>query len=144
MKYQSGNAGRIFITRFEDGEDPLKELREFARKEDIKSAIFWLIGGLKEGRFVSGPESDELPPVPIWRELHGNHEIIAIGTIFWYKDDPKIHLHGVYGREDSVKMGCMRDAPEVFLVLEAVVMEIINVKIIRDFDEKSEMILLKI
>ena len=41
-------------------------------------------------------------------------------------------------------MGCMRDAPEVFLVLEAVVMEIINVKIIRDFDEKSEMILLKI
>lgn len=144
MKYQSGNAGRIFITRFEDGEDPLKELTEFARKEDIKSAIFWLIGGLKKGRFVSGPESDELPPVPIWRKLHGNHEIIAIGTIFWYKDDPKIHLHGVYGREDSVKMGCMRDAPEVFLVLEAVVMEIINVKIIRDFDEKSEMILLKI
>jgi len=34
MKYQSGNAGRIFITRFEDGEDPLKELTEFARKEE--------------------------------------------------------------------------------------------------------------
>lgn len=110
----------------------------------IFSAVFWLIGGLKNGRFVVGPESDALPPVPIWREIKGNHEIVGIGTIFWYKDEPKIHLHGVYGREDSVKMGCLRENPEVFLIVEAVIMEIIDVNVARDFDEKSKMILLNI
>ncbi|GAQ93933.1 predicted DNA-binding protein with PD1-like DNA-binding motif [Thermodesulfovibrio aggregans] len=144
MRYQKGNTGRVFIAKFEDGENPLSELIEMAKKEKIFSAVFWLIGGLKNGRFVVGPESDALPPVPIWREIKGNHEIVGIGTIFWYKDEPKIHLHGVYGREDSVKMGCLRENPEVFLIVEAVIMEIIDVNVARDFDEKSKMILLNI
>lgn len=144
MKYQSGKTGRVFVAKFEDKEDPLKELTELAKKENIRSGIFWLVGGLKGGRFVVGPESDDLPPVPIWREIKGNNEIIGIGTIFWHKDEPKTHLHGVYGREDSVKMGCMRENPEVFLVLEAVIMEITDINVTREFDEKSKMILMNI
>jgi len=144
MKYTAGKTGRIFVAKFEDGENPLAELTDIAKKENIRSAVFWLVGGLKEGKFVVGPESDDLPPVPIWRELKGNNEIIGIGTIFWHKDEPKIHLHGVYGREDSVKMGCMRENPKVFLILEAVIMEVVDVNVKRELDEKSKMILLNI
>jgi|YNPBryunderm2012_1023409.scaffolds.fasta_scaffold02331_5 predicted DNA-binding protein with PD1-like motif len=144
MKYQKGSAGRVFIAKFEDGENPLNELTKFAKKEKLHCAIFWLIGGLKGGRFVVGPENDTLPPIPIWREITGNHEIIGIGTIVWHGDEPKVHLHGVYGREDFVRMGCMRENPEVFLVLEAIVMEITDVNVTRQLDEKSKMILLKV
>lgn len=144
MKYQKGSVGRIFIIKFDDGEDPLESLKSMAKKESIYSAVFWLIGGLRKGKFVAGPINDELPPKPIWREITGNNEILAIGTIFWYEEEPRIHLHGVYGREDYVKMGCLREEAEVFLILEAVVMEISNVNVKREFDEKSKMILLEV
>ncbi len=142
MKYQVGKTARVFVAKFEDKEDPLSKLIELAKEENILSAVFWLIGGLKEGKFVVGPQTDDLPPVPIWRELKENNEIVGIGTIFWHKEEPKIHLHGVYGREDSVKMGCMRENPRVFLILEAVIMEIVNINVTREVDEKSKMILL--
>ncbi len=144
MRYQKGAVGRLFVVAFEDKENPFLELTELAKKENIHSAIFWLIGGLKGGRFVAGPQTDELPPVPIWKEIVGNNEIVGIGTIFRYDDEPKIHFHGVYGREDFVKMGCLRENPEVFLILEAVLMEINDVNAVRALDEKSKMILLKV
>ncbi|MEN2995157.1 MAG: PPC domain-containing DNA-binding protein [Thermodesulfovibrio sp.] len=144
MKYETGNTGRIFVIKFEDGENPLKELTELAQKEKILSAIFWLIGGIRKGNFVVGPEEDSFPPRPIWRQIEGNNELVAIGTIFWHNDEPKVHLHGVYGREDFVKMGCLRENPEVFLILECILMEITDVKVTREFDEKSKMILMKV
>lgn len=144
MKYQKGNIGRVFIVKFDDGESPLEKLKEMAKSEGIYSAIFWLIGGLRKGRFVAGPIDEEMPPKPIWKEITGNNEILAIGTIFWFKEEPRIHLHGVYGREDKVKMGCLREEAEVFLILEAVVMEISHVNVKREFNEKSKMILLEV
>lgn len=144
MKYQSGRNGRVFVVKFDDGENPLEELTELAKREKIHAGVFWLIGGLKEGRFVVGPEKDELPPVPMWREIVGNNEILGIGTIFLFKNEPKVHLHGVYGREDVVKMGCLRDNPRVFLILEAILMEILDVTVTRQLDEKSNMVLLKV
>lgn len=144
MKYQSGRSGRVFVVKFDDGENPLEDLTELAKKENIHAGVFWIIGGLKEGRFVVGPENDELPPVPMWREIVGNNEILGIGTIFWFKDEPKVHLHGVYGREDVVKMGCLRYNPQVFFILEAIVMEILDVTVTRQLDKKSNMVLLKL
>lgn len=144
MKYQSGKVGRIFVVRFEHEENPIQGLTQISKKENICSAVFWLIGGLNAGRFVVGPENDDFPPVPIWREIYGNNEILGTGTIFWYNEEPKIHLHGIYSREDTVRMGCLRDNPKVFLVLEAVIMEIIDINARREFDEKSEMVLLKL
>lgn len=144
MKYQVGKTGRVFVVKFEEGENPIEELKELAKKESLFSAIFWLIGGLKGGKFVAGPKGNELPPQPIWREIVGNNEILGIGTLFWYKEEPRVHLHGVYGREDSVKMGCLREDPQVFLILEAVVMEISEVQVKREIDEKSKMVLLDI
>ncbi len=144
MQYQKGQTGRVFIVKFEDKENPLQEITELAKKENIRSAIFWLIGGLKGGRFVVGPKTDELPPEPIWREISDNNEILGIGTIFWHKDEPKIHIHGVYTREYNVKMGFLREKAEVFLILEAVIMEIIDVNVTRELDERSKMVLLKV
>lgn len=144
MNYQVGNTGRVIVIKFDDGENPLKGIAEIAKKENIRSAVFWLVGGLKEGRFVVGPKTEQLPPEPMWRQLKESHEIIGIGTIFWHKDEPKIHLHGAYGKGDHLKMGCLREDPKVFLVLEAIVMEITNVNITREFDAVSKMVLLKI
>jgi predicted DNA-binding protein with PD1-like motif len=144
MKYQTGRAGRIIVARFEDGEDVLGNIMAIARDERLKAAVLYLVGGMKGGRFVVGPEKEEMPPKPMWRELDESHEVIGIGTIFWEGDAPKVHLHGAYGKRDQVRMGCMREETSTFLVLEAVIVEIEGIQAERALDPVSGMALLKL
>jgi len=69
MKYASGRQGRIFLAKFDDNDSILEEISSLARKEAIRSAFFFLVGGMKEGKFVVGPQNETMPPVPMWRTL---------------------------------------------------------------------------
>ena len=144
MNYQIGRVGRCIVARFEDGDEILTALSEIAAKEDVRSAIFYLIGGVTDGRIVVGPEKEELPPTPVWRSLSESHEMVGIGTIFWAEGSPRIHLHGAYGKKDSVKAGCLREQATTFIVLEAVILEIEGVDAVRELDPLSQMVLLKL
>ena len=55
MKYQVGRAGRVVVARFEDKEDVLSNLTDIAKKENIKAAVVYLVGGMREGKIVVGP-----------------------------------------------------------------------------------------
>ena len=143
MEYRVGTAGRVIVARFGDGEDLLVGLAEIARAEQIKAAAFSVVGGMKGGYYVVGPEWDEMPPRPVWRQLIDNHEAFGFGTIFWQEDQPKVHFHGAYGRGDTVRAGCMREANEVFLVLEVVITELLGVGAVRELDPASGFALLK-
>lgn len=143
MNYQTGKPGRIVVVRFSDGEDVLDGLARICRNENIRAAFFNMVGGMKGGRFVVGPQTEEMPPIPVWRELQESHEALGFGTIFWDADQPKVHFHGAYGKGDSVKAGCLRENSEAFLVLEVVITEILEVDIIRELDPASGMVLMK-
>jgi predicted DNA-binding protein with PD1-like motif len=144
MKYQTGETGRVVVARFEDGDNILQGLIEIAKKEAIKAGVVYLVGGMKGGRFVVGPEKEELPPIPVWRELKESHEIVGIGTIFWQGDEPKIHFHGTYAKRDNVKAGCMRENAETFLLLEAIILELKGITAVRELDPVSGIVLLKV
>lgn len=144
MNYRIGEPGRIVVARFEDGDQILQGIAEIARKENVRAGVFYLVGGMKGGRFVVGPETETMPPVPVWRELNESHEIVGLGTIFWQGDEPKLHFHGAYAKRDSVKAGCMREKAETFLVLEAIIMEIKGVNAARELDPRSGMSLLNL
>lgn len=143
MEYRVGQPGRIVVVRFGDGDDVLGGLAEVVRRENIRAASFNLVGGLKKGRFVVGPETEAMPPKPVWRELAEGHEAVGFGTIFWQGDRPKVHFHGAYGKHDSVKAGCLREGSETFLVLEAVITEILGVDVGREIDPESGMVLMR-
>jgi len=143
MDYQIGRPGRVIVIRFGDGEDVLGGIAEICRQQDIRAASFNVVGGLKGGRFVVGPESEAMPPIPVWRQLQESHEAVGFGTVFWEMDQPKIHFHGAYGKHDQVKVGCLRELSQVFLVLEVVLTEILDVRIIRQRDPLSGMVLMK-
>jgi predicted DNA-binding protein with PD1-like motif len=144
MNYSIGEAGRIVVARFEDGDQIIQGLTEIVKKENIRAGVYYLVGGMKSGKFVVGPETEAMPPVPVWRELNESHEILGIGTIFWNCDEPKLHFHGTYVKRDNVKGGCMRENAEAFLVLEAIIIEIIGVNAVREIDPVSGMVLLKV
>ncbi|CAH2032054.1 PPC domain-containing DNA-binding protein [Trichlorobacter ammonificans] len=142
MEYRVGTPGRVIIARFGDNEDLLAGLAAIARRENLKAACFSLVGGMKGGRYVVGPEGDEMPPRPVWRELRNNHEAFGFGTIFWCGDEPKVHFHGAYGRGDEVRAGCLREASRTFLVVEAVITELLGTDAVRSLDPASGFALL--
>jgi predicted DNA-binding protein with PD1-like motif len=144
VKYQVGEVGRVVIAQLDDDDDILENLVGIAKQEKIKAGIFYLIGGIKEAKIVVGPTQDVIPPTPSWRELVESHETLGIGTIFWYKDEPRLHFHGAYGKWDTVKAGCLREAAKTFLIMEAVIIEIKGIKAIRDLDPLSNMVLLRL
>lgn len=144
MNYQIGRTGRVVVARMGDGEDVLGNLQKIARDEEIRAAVLYLLGGIKRGRIVVGPEGEGLPPVPIWREIGESHEVLAVGTIFWEDETPKVHLHGAFGKRDEAKVGCLREQSGAFLVLEAVVVEIEGVSAVRQMDPASGLSLLKL
>ena len=144
MNYQTGNAGRVIVARFEDKEDILQGIIDIARKENVRSAVFHLIGGIRQGRVVAGPEREELPPQPVWKEIRESHEVLGTGTIFWEENEPKIHFHGAFGKKDMTKVGCLRGNSETFLVLEVIIIEITGIEARREFDPVSGLTLLKV
>ncbi len=144
MKYQIGETGRVVAARFEDGDKILNSLIELAKKENIRAGVFYLLGGMKNCRIVVGPEKDQMPPVPIWRELSESHEVLGLGTIFWDSESPRVHFHGAFGKRDDVRVGCLREMAETFLVLEAIIIEIKGVNALRELDPISGLVLLKL
>lgn len=144
MRYRVGNLGRVVVMRLEDGEDAISSISDVAKKEGIKAAVFYLLGGLKSARVVVGPEKEEMPPVPVWREIGESQEIIGIGTIFYQDGEPKVHLHSAMGKRDDVKVGCIRERAQTFLVLEAIILEISGIEARREFDPSTGLSLLRI
>ena len=144
MEYRTGSVGRVIVARFSDGEDLLEGLKELAKEEGLKSAFFCIVGGLKGGEFVVGPEDEEeRPPRPIWRKIEESHEVFGFGTIFWEADEPRIHFHGAYGKKDTVKVGCLRKETKTFLILEVVIIEIKDINAVRKADPETGLPLLR-
>ena len=144
MKYKVGRPGRIIVVKFDDHDDVLEGIVDIARKEDIRAGVFTLLGGMREGRIVVGPETEELPPTPVWREIEESHEVVGQGTIFWEGEEPKIHFHGAFGKKDKTRVGCLRERAKTFLVLEAVITEIDGVRGTREIDPSIGMAILKL
>jgi predicted DNA-binding protein with PD1-like motif len=144
MQYQIGTPGRIVVGRFEDREDIVEGIVRIAKKELLRSAVFHLIGGIRQGRVVVGPEREVMPPQPVWKEIQESHEVLGTGTIFWEENEPKVHFHGAFGKKEMVKVGGLRGNSETFLVLEVVIIEIAGIEARREFDPVSGLTLLKV
>jgi len=137
MEYEKGRIGRTFIVRFDHKDDLINELIKFAELEHIQSAFFTLLGALREGKLVTGPRESVIPPDPIWFGFDDVHEILGIGNIFHEDGKPKIHLHVGAGREVNVKLGCLRVQSEVFMVVEAFVLEVEGISARRASDKEK-------
>lgn len=93
MEYTKGRIGRVFTVRVDHGDDLILELIKLAELEKIESAVFMLLGALREGKLVTGPKENRRPPEPVWTGFNDAHEILGIGDIFQENGKPKIHLH---------------------------------------------------
>jgi predicted DNA-binding protein with PD1-like motif len=54
----------VFILRMDDGEDLLESIQKFVKEKCAESGMMLLLGAMKDGRTVAGPEKPVIPPVP--------------------------------------------------------------------------------
>ncbi|MFA6358527.1 MAG: PPC domain-containing DNA-binding protein [Candidatus Omnitrophota bacterium] len=145
MKYTKGSIGRVFLIKFEDDEILISSLASLAKKEKISSAAVIFIGALKKGDLVTGPKKPVIPPTPNEMVFKDGWEVMGIGTIFTNsKKIPQVHIHASMGKKNKVLTGCVRGNSKVFLVIEAVVLELKGMKASKDIDLKTGLNLLKI
>lgn len=144
MRYKQGSFGRVFVLKFEDGDDLLEEIKKFAVRERVKISTIMLLGGMRSAHIVVGPKKAVIPPEPMWTEFSDGREILGCGTLFWKDNEPSIHLHGAIGRGKETIVGCVRKDNMVYLVAEAVIAEIINMDARRVMDEQAGLALLEL
>ena len=137
MEYAKGRIGRVFTVRIDHGDDLILELIKLAELEKIESAVFMLLGALKEGKLVAGPKENIRPPEPVWTGFSDAREILGIGDIFQEDGEPKIHLHEGTARGDDIKLGCLRGESEVFMVVEVFIFELEGISARRIMDPEQ-------
>jgi len=144
MRYTQGSVGRVFAARLEEGESVYDAVTEIARAEQVQAGVVFAVGGMRRGRVVTGPENSVGPIVPHIEEFDDARELVGIGTLFPSEGEPSLHFHAGIGRGTSALVGCPREGMSVFLVLEVIVLELLNVAAARELDEASGMHLLQI
>lgn len=144
MKYSQGSFGRVFVIKFEDQDNLLEELRKVAIREKIRVGTIMLLGGMRSAGVVTGPKEAVIPPDPIWTNVNDGREVLGIGTLFRKGDEPVIHLHGALGREKETSTGCIRKDSVVYLVVEAVITEIVGTDARKNMDVKTGLVMLEL
>ncbi|HTP04601.1 MAG TPA: PPC domain-containing DNA-binding protein [Nitrospirota bacterium] len=144
MKYKQGSFGRVFLLKFEDKDDILEEMKKVAVREKVKVGTIMLLGGMRSAGVVSGPKEAVIPPEPLWVNFSDGREVLGIGTLFWKSDEPVIHLHGAIGRMKETYTGCIRKDSTVFLVIEAVITEILGIDAHKALNEKTGLVMLEL
>jgi predicted DNA-binding protein with PD1-like motif len=69
---------------------------------------------------------------------------MGIGTIFTNSKGPQIHIHASMGKKNKTMTGCLRGNSKVFLVIEAVILELKGIRARKDIDPATSLNLLKI
>lgn len=144
MQSRTGSIGRVILARFDHGEEIVPALAGLCAKEKIASGWFFLFGAVAEGELVAGPKTADLPPDPVWKAFPMPHEIVGMGSVAARGGEPSLHLHSSLGRGSEVLTGCIRKEGKVFLVVEAMVMEIAGIRAARIRDERSGLELLSV
>jgi uncharacterized protein len=142
MQYSEGKIGRVFSIRMDDGEDLVEGIQRFVQEKGVESGIALFIGALKDGRAVTGPEEAVIPPKPHFEGYESAWEVFGMATIYQSEEGPKLHIHASMGRGREALTGCIRNRGQIYLVIEAVLLEISGLDAKREFDEKMELFLL--
>ena len=85
-----------------------------------------------------------VPPEPNRVAFKDGWEVMGIGTVFTNRKGPQIHIHASMGKKHKTLTGCVRGRSRVFLVLEAMVLELKGIKATKEIDPATDLNLLKI
>ena len=145
MKSSSGRIKAVHLLKFENNDDFIAETKTFIKKKKIKTAFFMFLGAMKKGDIVSGPKKPVIPPDPYWNSFDNAWEVFGVGSVFLGAGgEPQVHIHASLGKGKKTKMGCVRKNARVFLVIEALMLELSGIKAVKEIDPATGLNMLKL
>lgn len=140
MQYREAKLGRIFVMRLEHGDQIPDHIEQFAKEQNISSAIVHFLGGADTGsKVVTGPvDGTAVKPKTYVMDLLGVSEAVGVGTIFLDEEGkPKLHLHSAFGRKGNTVTGCTREGVKVWQIGEVIIFELLETKAQRKLNPKT-------
>jgi predicted DNA-binding protein with PD1-like motif len=133
MEYTTGAVGRCVCIRLHEDDKVYDSIQNVAEKEGIDSAAVFVIGGVKNGAVVVGPnDQDERPLNTIVKRFDDAREIAGIGTLFKNEaGEVKLHLHASIGKGSEPIVGCPRIGLDCWLVTEVIILEMLGLNAVR-------------
>jgi len=144
MQVSQGSFGRVLVVRLEHGDAIVPCILDAAGQHGVRHAVVWLLGAAGQGALVVGPRKTEIPPERWMMDFHEGRELVAVGTLFPADGRPSLHLHAATGRGESTLTGCVQPQTQSFLVVEAVIAEILGVPAERRPDASGRFKLLEL
>jgi predicted DNA-binding protein with PD1-like motif len=126
MKVSQGALGRVLVVRLDDGEDIIESVVQAAQAHGVRAAVVWALGAARRGEMVVGPRRTEIPPERWTTAFDEGREMVALGTLFPCEGRPSLHLHAATGRGQTTLTGCLQRGAQAFLIVEAVIVEILD------------------
>lgn len=138
----SGKAGRIIVCRLLENDDLIDSIEEKARQNNVQAGLFILIGSIKHavlGYYKDGEYKNTRFEGPL--EVASCTGNIAVGE----KGETIVHAHIVVTNEKCEAFGghLMKDSP-VGATAELIMIEAMGMSLVRVFDEKTKLRLLKL
>ncbi|MFP4012503.1 MAG: PCC domain-containing protein [Chitinispirillaceae bacterium] len=126
MEYTTGTMGRCIVIRLHENDPVYSSIEKVAADENIQNGLVFMVGGVKNGGVVVGPQDqDERPLKPTVEHFADAREIAGTGTIFRNEEHtPKLHLHAAIGKGTSPLVGCPRQGLDCWLITEIVIIEL--------------------
>lgn len=139
MKASEGRLGRVFVIRFEDGDELPECIERFAEEKGVSVGHVILVGGIGSGRVVVGPENaEERPPQPMLLPISGVSEVAGVGVLAPDQNGkPVLHIHAALGRSGQTMTGCLRYGVTTWLLAEAILYEITGAQVRRVMSEEA-------
>ena len=146
MKASEGRLGRVFVIRFEDGDELPECIERFAEEKGVTTGHVILVGGIGSGRVVVGPENaEERPQQPMLLPISGVSEVAGVGVLAPDQNGkPVLHIHAALGRSGQTMTGCLRYGVTTWLLAEAILYEITGAQVRRVMTEEVGFELLEV
>jgi len=139
MKTLESKPGRVIIARLFENEELLEAISAAAKQREIKAGFFMLIGTLKEAK-LGFYRQGRYEPIQIREPV----EIVSCMGNISLKGEKELVVHAhisVSNEEGKVLGGHLLPGCVVAVTAELVLVEVVDVKLQRKFDEKAKLYL---
>jgi predicted DNA-binding protein with PD1-like motif len=136
MKFSEGKIGRVFVVRFDDGEEIPAAIEKFAGEHGIAIGYVNFTGGLTGGEIFAGSELPYARPfAPCKVPINEARFASAIGLIAPDEQHaPRVEIGGALGFQDKTLAGSLARNLKTWNGGEAIIYEVIGADLSRAYN----------
>ena len=135
MFYNRTSIKKVYMGKFNKGDDIIGALEEFCRQKKIRKGFVQIIGAVENTTLGYYNLNDKKYSN---RTFDEHAEILSMsGNISIMDGDVSIHLHGAFGKDDFQSIGGHLGSPCIIFAGEYVILELKGRDLVRQFDEPT-------